>query len=53
MPYLVLIEMLSIFYGSQFLFGFALNMVRLFLKNNEVNYIQKALEKIDHETVMG
>ena len=51
MHHLAQTEMATIFHGSPSPHGYAHNAEKFFLQKYEVNHIQKALEKIDLETM--
>ena len=51
MRYLVQTEMAIIFHGNMFRLGYVHNVGEAFFEENEINHIQKALQKIDDETL--
>ena len=51
MRHLAQTEMVIIFHGNPFRLGYVHNVEKLFFEENEINHIQKALQKIDYETL--
>lgn len=51
MRHLVQTGMAIIFLGNPFRLGYVHNCGEAFFEENEINHIQKALQKIDHETL--